>query len=81
MGCFAHICIGSTQQVVGEHLLVGGTVRVEIVTEGEGQRVVGHQRVGLIAGLQLVELAAHLLPAVAAGNNGSQDKGEAKNDV
>ena len=47
---------------------------VEIITEGEGHRVVGHQRVGLIAGLQLAELAAHLIAVAAAGNNKGQDK-------
>ena len=57
----SHIGIGAAEEVVGEHLLVGGAVAVEIVSEGESQRVIGKQGVSLIGGLQIVEPLSHPL--------------------
>ena len=34
----SHIGISAAEEIVGEHLLVGGAVAVEIVSEGKGQR-------------------------------------------
>ena len=57
----SHIGISAAEEIVGEHLLVGGAVAVEIVSEGEGQRVIGQQGVSLIGGLQIVEPLSHPL--------------------
>ena len=57
----SHIGISAAEEVVGEHLLVGGAVAVEIVSEGESQRVIGKQGVSLIGGLQIVEPLSHPL--------------------
>ena len=57
----SHIGISAAEKIVGEHLLVGGAVAVEIVSEGEGQRVIGQQGVSLIGGLQIVEPLSHPL--------------------
>lgn len=66
LGCLALVGPRAAHEVVGEHALVGGAVAVEPGAEGSGQRVVGHQRFALVAGLQLLELLAHAVATAAA---------------
>ena len=68
-----HIRIRPPQDVVGAHTLVGSAVKVEVLHEALGQRVVGHHGVGTVLPLQLLELCAYL---AAIARTGGQDNNQ-----
>ena len=43
-----HINIDTRQNIMGQHALVGSASSIEIVTETDGQRVIGHHHIFLI---------------------------------
>ena len=68
----SQVSIGAAEDVVGTQLLVGGAVAVEPPSEAEGQRIVGHEAVGTVPMLQLLQLET-LAGTVAAGGDQQAD--------
>jgi hypothetical protein len=59
MGCLTLVNIGSCQQVMGKHALIGCSVTIKIVGQDESQTIIREQRVCLIACLQVGKFASH----------------------
>ena len=63
--CLAHIGIGSSQKVMGEHPFIAGTVAVEVTDEDALQAVAAEDRVCLIHRLQCIQLLTPLITIAA----------------
>ena len=56
----AHVAIGASQYIVGQHTLVGCSLAVEVAGEQEAQAVGGEEGVGLVLRIAAEQQVLHL---------------------
>ena len=66
----AHVAIGASQYIVGQHTLVGCSLAVEVAGEQEAQAVGGKEGVGLVLRIAAEQQVLHLQSLWHTGGQG-----------
>ena len=71
---FAHVAVGTTQEVVGTHALIGGAVTVEPLCCRPQHGVASYRKVVTVEAVSLVEDCQHTTTLTAAAGCEQQER-------